>query len=37
MINVLVVQELLKEGDQDLRSEKGPNRGRRIKISKTTE
>jgi hypothetical protein len=37
MINVLVVQELLKEGDQDLRSEKGLDRGRRIKISETVE
>jgi hypothetical protein len=37
MINALVVQELLKAGDQDLRSEKGPDRGRRINISKTAE
>jgi hypothetical protein len=37
MINVLVFQELLKAGDQDLRSEKGPDPGRRIKISETTE
>ena len=37
MINVLVVQELLKVGDQDLRSEKGHDRGRMIKISEIAE
>jgi hypothetical protein len=37
MINVLVDKKLLKAGDQDLRSEKGPDRGRRIKISETAE
>jgi hypothetical protein len=37
MINVLVVQELLKVGDQDQSSEKGPNREKRIKIYETIE